>query len=171
MSRWKKISLALALVAVGVLAFLTWYKIHYSMEIAESFEVAAPDPEYQLLIATQGSDFKKAVVTGVIEALQGRPVSIRVIDVSGLSSIDVREWSAILLLHTWESREPQPNARLFLDRHPDRNKMIVLTTSGEGDLKMDGVDALTSASKKSDVTAHVNEITRRIDALLNRREK
>ncbi len=85
MPRWKKFSLAIAVIVVGAFAFLTWYKFHYSMEVAEPFEVIVPDSEHQVLIATQGSDFKNAVVAGVIEALQDRPVSIKGIDVSGLS--------------------------------------------------------------------------------------
>jgi len=163
---WKKIVLIIVLVAVSTFAFLTWYKFHYSMEVAQSFDVIAQNPEHKLLIATQGSDFKNAVVTDVIEALKSEPVSIKVIDVSGLASINVDDWNAIVLLHTWESRKPQADAEQFIERHRERNKIIVLTTSGEGDLKMDGVDALTSASVMSEVSMHVSKIVQRIDGII-----
>jgi preprotein translocase subunit SecF len=166
MSKWKKFTLVVALIAVSAFVFLTWYKFHYSMDVAESFEVTVQNPEHQLLIATQGSDFKNAVVEGVIEALKERPVSINVIDVSGLSSVNLDEWSAVVILHTWESWEPQADARQFLERQADHSKIVVLSTSGAGDFKIDGIDAISTASVMSDVPSHVADIVRRINGMI-----
>lgn len=153
MSKRQKFFLAIALVVLSAFAFLTWYKFHYSMEIAKSYEITVQNPEHKVLIATQGSDYKNAVVSGVIEALNGRPISIKVIDVSGLSSVNMDEWAAVVILHTWENLKPQVDTKLFLDRQrqPDLSKVVVLTTSGAGDHKMVRIDAITSASKMSEV--------------------
>ncbi len=168
MSKWKKLTLAVALFVVSAFAFLTWYKFHYSMDVVEPFQVTVPDPEHQLLIATQGSDFKNAVVAGLIDALKERPVSISVIDVSGLSSVNVEVWSAVVILHTWESWEPQVDARQFLERQSDLSKVVVLSTSGDGDFKMDGIDAISTASKMSEVPSRVVDVVRLIDVVLDK---
>lgn len=112
-------------VSISAFVFLTWYKFHYSMEVAESFEITAQNPAHQLLIPAQRSDFKNAVVEGVIEVLKARPISITVIDVSGLSSVNVDEWSAVVMLYTWESWKPQADARRIAAkssscRHPEK---------------------------------------------------
>jgi hypothetical protein len=165
MSKWRNITLALAIIGLIIFALLVWYKSHYSMDIAPAMTVTVPDAKHQILIATQGSEYKNAVVEGVIAAAKQRQMTVQVIDVSALSSVNVEDWSAVLILHTWESWEPQVDAKLFTQRHPNHDKIIILTTSGQGDLKMQGVDAITSASSLSDVAKHIAEIVRRIDAV------
>jgi hypothetical protein len=168
MPKWKKFTLVVALVVVSAFAFLTWYKFHFSMEIAKPFEITVQNPKHQLLIATQGSEFKNAVVAGVIKALKDRPVSINVIDVSGLSSVNVDEWSSVVILHTWENWDPQMDARIFLERQTDHSKVVVLSTSGKGDFKMDGIDAISTASEMSDVSTHASEIIQRINGIISK---
>ena len=173
MPKWKKISLAIAVISVSAFAFLTWYKFHYSMDVAKSFEITAQDPEHHLLIATQGSNFKNTVVSGVIEALNDRPITIKVIDVSGLCSVNLDEWAAVVILHTWENLKPKVDTKLFLERQrqPDLSKVVILTTSGAGDHKMVGIDAITSASKMSEVPTHVAETLLRIDLVISEQRR
>jgi hypothetical protein len=61
---WKKIALAIA-VGVGVIfAFLTWYKVHHSMDPARSFEVNSPQSKPQvLMMAIINSALPKATLT------------------------------------------------------------------------------------------------------------
>jgi len=70
-------------------------------------------------------------------------------------------------LHTWESWKPQANAKQFIDRIQDKSKIIVLATSGEGNEKIKGVDALTSASKRSDIPRLVSQIVKRINFIFD----
>ena len=51
-----------AVVPFALLALVTWYFAHYSMDEAKPFEVNAPSAREHVLIATQGSAFKDAVV-------------------------------------------------------------------------------------------------------------
>lgn len=168
MTKWKKYSLIALLFVVFVFTFLSWYKYRYSMDAVEPFEVSVANAEHQVLIATQGSAYKDAVVGGVISALEGRPISINVIDVSGLSEIDIDTWSAVVVLHTWENWKSQPDAKQFLDglNPSDLDKVTVLTTSGSGDYKIEGIDAITSASVISDVPRNVRTIVQRVDAVI-----
>lgn len=48
-------------------------------------------------------------------------------------------------------------------------KVIVLSTSGGGTFKMEGIDAISSASEMIDVPQRVAELDTRLDALLGTR--
>jgi hypothetical protein len=149
-------------------SFLTCCRLH-SMDKAESFEVNAPNLEPKVLIATQGSKFKNAVVAGVIEHLKQRPAYVKVIDVTQLAQVDAAAWTAVVILHTWQSWKPQADAKAFIERTGDRHKLIVLSTSGSGEARIDGVDAIATASVMSDAPARAAEISKRVDVLLAER--
>lgn len=163
---WKKIIMGFMLLAVALFILLSWYKFHFSMAPARAFDVNSTDSSRLVLIATQGSEFKKAVVSGVVDHLRQERVYIKVIDVSALPQFDPQEWSAILVIHTWENWKPQADARAFLDRVKDKRKILVFTTSGAGNIKIKGFNAISSASVMADVPARVKEITNRLDTIL-----
>jgi protein tyrosine phosphatase (PTP) superfamily phosphohydrolase (DUF442 family) len=165
MSKWKKTVLSATLISTLTLVALSWYKLHYSMDIVDPFAVTVKNPQHRLLIATQGSDYKNAVVDRLIDKLKTRSIDIQVIDVSALANVEVNDWSAIVILHTWESWQPQVDAKLFTRRQAIHDKIIIITTSGNGTSKMDGIDAITSASELSDAEQHVVEIVGRLDVI------
>jgi hypothetical protein len=168
MSKRKITLLLFVLIAAILFIALSWYRQNYSMGIVQSYGVTVEVPEHHVLIATQGSDFKNAVVEGVVALLKGKPVNIKVIDVTELLNVKVDDWDAIVVLHTWENWQAEATTKLFIEQQTKLNKIIVLTTSGDGNLKMKGVDAITSASLLQDVAKHVDIISRRIDKLFNK---
>lgn len=93
---------------------------------------------------------------------------MKVIDVSGLESIQPEDWDVIVVIHTWEMRKPPAAVQAFADRARQRNNIVVLTTSGAGDFKLAGVDAISAASRMADVPMRLEEMTARIDAILDR---
>lgn len=62
-------------------------------------------------------------------------------------------------------RKPPPVVQAFVDRLQARDKLVVLTTSGAGDFKLEGVDAISAASQSADVPARVREMAVTIDAI------
>ena len=165
---WKKVIIGIVALALTTFAFLTWYKFHYSMDVAESFEVKSPELKNRVLIATQGSEFKDAVVAGIVDHLKQRLVYIKVIDVAALPKVNEDKWNAVVVIHTWENWKPQADAKDYLERVKDLSKVIVLTTSGDGDYKIEGVNAITSASVMIDISARTLDINNRIDSILER---
>ena len=137
------------------------------MDIAAAFEVNTPERELRVLIATQGSEFKDAVVAGVVEHLKKRQAYIKVIDVTALSQVDQDKWTVVLVIHTWENLKPQADAKAFIERTKDSGKVIVLTTSGRGSYEVEGVNAISSASVMADVPARTLDITNRLASLLD----
>lgn len=168
--RTLKVSLLVSVGLVVLLAAAAYgYRLRYSMDPALAFEVGERGERPAVLVTTQGSAYKDAVVRSFVERLAPRVAYIRVVDVSALPSIGERDWDALVVLHTWESRQPQPDARAFVGRVTDRSKLVVLTTSGSGDERMPSVDAITSASEVARAHADAAELFRRTELVLHGR--
>jgi hypothetical protein len=165
---WKKVLIGAAAVVLGVAALLSWYRLHYSMGVAASYEIDPSNPAHRVLIATQGSPFKDAVVSGIVDQLKQQNNRIDVVDVSKLADVDEGQWDAIVVLHTWEYGQPPAEAEAFIDRVKDKGKLVVLATSGQGTQKIEGVDAISSASVMSDAPARAAEIVSRLEPILAR---
>jgi len=167
MRRGRAMALLVLAIALLVPSSLIWYRGHYAMRVARSFSAGAPSSAQRVLLATQGSPFKEALVAGLVAHLRSRPVYVSVIDVSGLPGVKEGDWSAIVVIHTWEYSQPQADARAFIDRLSDRSKLIVVTTSGSGDARMPGVDAISAASVMDEPPMPLAKVARRLDALLD----
>lgn len=167
--RWRKILLAIAALAVASIAFASWYRIHFSMSVARAYEVNDPKITPRVLIATQGSEFKDAVVADIVERLRARPAYVKVVDVGALSGVETGEWNAVVLVHTWEMRKPPQEVRAFVERAGSSGKLVALTTSGAGTFKMEGVDAISSASVVADAPSRAAEILQKVDSILDAR--
>ena len=88
MRRSKKILIIISSIVLLFIAFATWYKFEYSMDIAKAFELNTSDLNKSLLIATQSSDFKDNLVGKVIDTYKEDSIYIKVIDVGELNSIE-----------------------------------------------------------------------------------
>jgi hypothetical protein len=167
MRTWQKVLWGIAILVAVMLVFSGWYKIHYSMGTAREFEVNSGSSAPRVLLATQGSDFKDSIVRGVVEHLKQRPAHVRVIDVGTLHTVNDADWDAIVVIHTWEMRQPQRDANEFIHRVKDTHKVVLMSTSGAGTFKMEGVDEISCASVMADVPARVAEIDSRLDGILD----
>jgi len=130
---------------------------------------AAPAPAApRVLIATQATPYKEAVTAGLVEYLKSKSIVVEVIDVTELDKVEPAKWQAIVLMHTWEMERPPAAVQDFVDRLPSREKLVVHTTSAEGNMKLDGVDAISGASNVVDAGVMVKALAARVEALLPR---
>lgn len=126
---------------------------------AKSIAAQKPEPLKQVLIATETSHFKEAIVAEVAETLcQGkRPLLVKRIDLNRLAAEPIQDYHAIVLINSCRAWRPSSTVREFLKsaNDADKKKLVVLTTanSGECDLKVDGVDAISAASKRTGIAA------------------
>jgi len=117
---------------------------------------------------SQGSDFKNTLVESLIQHLKGKPVYIKVIDVTVLSEVNEDEWDGVVFIHTTERWKLQPDVKAYLNRAKDLSKVVLLTTSGSGKWKTKDydIDAITSASKKNELSSLTAKIIARLDLIL-----
>lgn len=167
MSHKKKIIYILFGLIVFISLFFIWYKHTYSMEKASSFEVNSPENPISLLIATQGSEFKNALTNNIVNYYGKETVFIKVMDVSLLNKTEVKNFNAILLIHTWENTKPPIEVEKFITNNKEIiNKSVVYTTSGDGSYKMENIDALTGESNIENVNKVSDQIIKKLDAIL-----
>jgi hypothetical protein len=168
MKSFKKILIVFIILGALSIIFLSWYSAQHSMEEAMPMEINDKGLPQHVLIATQGSKFKNAVVQETIGQLKSLPVYIKVVDVGQLTNVNEAEWSAIVILHTWEYGKPQKNALDFVVNSSSKNKIVVLCTSGSGREKMEGIDGITSASWPEEIINSRDQVVNRVKAILNR---
>lgn len=161
-----KILIVLVILGGISIMFFSWYMVRHSMDEAKVFEVNSAARENHILIATQGSKFKDEVVAQVIRQLPNDLTYIKVIDVSSLPDITENDWHVIVILHTWEYSKPPPVVKSFVDKLSSKDKLIVISTSGDGTYRIKDVDAITSASQLDEVTGKAKEIVLRIEEVL-----
>lgn len=169
MNRLKKIALLVLFILGLLIMFGTWYKFKYSMDKVVSSTINSPELERSLVIATQGSEFKNAVTNNIVNGFENDSIFIRIIDISNLTEIDPKDHSAIILIHTWENWRPPMSIKEFVDRTIDhKDKIVVMTTSGEGSSKMKNVDAITGESIKDNVIPFTERAIERLSPLLSK---
>ena len=138
------------------------------MEEATSFNTNSIEYNRKLLIATQGSEFKNQLTKNVVNHYKLDSIFIRVIDISHLEDIEPKSFNAILVLHTWESLKPPIVVETFMNNSiAHQNRIVVLTTSGNGSYKMEDIDAITGASNMANIDLFTERIIKRIDPLIN----
>jgi hypothetical protein len=163
-----KIVIVLFILGALSVLFFTWYVSKHSMDEAKPFDINTPEQQVHILIATQGSAFKDAVVQEVIRQLLPYSYYIKVIDVSVLKTVNESDWAAIVILHTWEYSKPPKEVSSFVDRLNSTGKLVMVSTSGQGTYLLEHVDGITAASKLEEVTAKATEVTMRVKAIVNR---
>lgn len=142
------------------------YTHRHSMLVAGSYVAGNPALEPRVLIATQGSSFKDAVVDRIVADLKPRVGYLKVMDVSELPAIHDNEWTVIVVIHTWEYGKPQADAAAFVNRVADKRKLVVVTTSGGGEQKMPGIDAISAASQMREAPSRADAVMAKVNAIL-----
>lgn len=167
--------LKIVLLATGciILVLIILFLIYLWMNkqgVIESSEIGNPEFERKVLIASQGSEFKNALVKGLITKLEQKQIYIKVLDVTVLSEMSEDEWDAVVLIHSVEINKLQPDVKAFLDRAHDLDKVILINTSGPGTWKTDDydVDIISSASNKEELSVLTKDILERLDVLLSK---
>ena len=164
----RKVLWTIAILLLLLFAFAVWYKYEFSMTEVTERTINAPDLERKVIIATQGSKFKDSITDGLVEHYGSDSVFIRIVDVSKLPGIRLDDYQAMVILHTWENWKPPVAVDSFVNqlKEHEKEKMVVLSTSGQGDFKMENIDAITGESTLEDIPKHLEAIIRKVDPLL-----
>jgi hypothetical protein len=159
---------SLLLVLVALIVFYRWYLNEHAMKIIKSFEVSSSHGFTPVLIATQGSEYKDQLCSQIIEHFENDPIYFKVIDVTNLPDIESSDWQAIVLMHTWEKWKPQKDAARFILDNYNKQNMVVVTTSGSGEERIENVDAITGASNLADVADHSEKVMKCLKHILSK---
>lgn len=166
MKIFKRILIAIALVVVLLVVLFGIYLLAHRQGVIKTSEIVNPEARRTVLIASQGSKFKNALVDSIVGRLKSRPLAVKVVDVTTLHQEDEADYPAIVIIHTTEKWELQPDVKKFLDRARNHKKILLVTTSGQGDWKTGDydVDIVTSASRGSELRVLPGRISAWLDS-------
>ena len=127
------------------------------------------EADQRVLIATQRSEFKAAVVKRIVEDLEEDLCYVKVMDLKGLGDEPATEYDAIVVVNTCKAWRMSRGASRFVKSFANKEKVVLLTTAGGGDWmpKSAGVDAISSASKSNKVDPLADEIVSKVRKILN----
>jgi hypothetical protein len=122
----------------------------------------------KVLIATQRSEFKEAVVSRIVEDLEKDLCYVKVIDLKKLKTDSATGYDAIVVVNTCKAWRLTGGASKFVKEFPDKGRVVLLTTAGGEDWKPKSVevDAITSASKEQKADPVADEIARKVRKIL-----
>jgi hypothetical protein len=123
----------------------------------------------RVLIATQASKFKQAVVAEIRDMLGKNSCFIKVIDVKGLIDESTADYHAVVIINQCMAGRPDPRVEAFIDEVSQKNKVVLLTTGALSSWKPDAsqVDAMTSASVLSESSTIAKSIVGKVLALID----
>ncbi|MDH3800030.1 MAG: hypothetical protein OES70_15385 [Desulfobacterales bacterium] len=150
-----------------LISLVVWGCASQPVATVESGPAAASNRK--VLVATQNSKFKRALVSEIHDELNQNSIYMKIIDVKRLKNQSGAEFSAVVIINKCMAGRPDPRVESFIDREPQKNKIIVLTTGIHDSWKPDapGVDAMTSASVLDKSNQVAKSIVNRVLALIN----
>lgn len=141
----------------AVMVFGAWYVYTYSMGDVIEQEINSEDSSVKILIATQGSEYKDEMTRLLMEHFENEDTYLVIVDVKSIHKLK-KVFDATIVIHTWEMWLPPNEVRDFKKELNPNDKVLFLGTSGSGDLVLEGVDAIASASQLSKVQTDFNKI-------------
>jgi len=134
--------------------------------------IGAIDGRDRVLIATQGSKFKDAVVSRVVEDLEKNDLYIEITNLSALTNRSTEEFKAIVIINSYKYFSFNKHVRNFLENTNDydQEKIVLLATAGSPHRMNKGkeVDAISSASKIDDVDNVSMDIVQRVSSIISK---
>jgi len=161
------LSIILSIILLFFILLGTYVVVNWQ-GVIEPFQVGNPEATNKILIASQGSEFKNNLLNNLVQKLRTEDNYLYVVDCTKLDSENVPDWDAIVVIHSAQMHELPGAAELFLERTIDLSKVILVSTSGAGDDKVEGfeVDAISTASRIGITHKIINWLIPRIESKL-----
>lgn len=156
------------MVVVGLLLLLAYLQLFYDPCGRKSANrYVKNESTYRLVIANEGSHFKDSIARILVRHYESEGVKVEVIPMAFLPELNTKDYTALVVLHSWYTWNPPPVVEQFIkEQQGCLDKITVMTTSAKGSLKMDEVEAITGASRIEEAAVYANQIMERIDSLL-----
>ena len=123
-----------------------------------------------VLIATQKSEFKDAVISKVKAELENNKCTVKLIELKDVLKEPAENYNAIILVNTCMAGQIEGKVKKFLKKlsDADKKKVLLFTTAGGEDWipKGTGVDCITSASKIAKADTVVLVIIAKVKSIL-----
>ncbi|SHK39505.1 hypothetical protein SAMN02745216_03386 [Desulfatibacillum alkenivorans DSM 16219] len=133
-----------------------------------SVRYGSPSAGSKVLLATEDTEFKNTILKNVVKSYEGQDVFIQVESVPALDKINAEDFDAVVLINTCMAWRVEPEIEAFIKKTADKQKIVLLTTTGDPDLNIEapGVDSVTSASRMENADHVSQKIIGKINRIL-----
>ena len=123
-----------------------------------------------VLMASRDSEFKRALVREIGDALVSKGINQRTIGVDDLNGIESSDYDVVVVISSCIAWGLEKDVQVFLKRQENNSHIILVATSGDGGwlpntLDKD-VDAISSASTLTTVNAVARNVMTQISSRL-----
>lgn len=155
----------LIIIILGILLVLSYFQWFY--DPCGNGNTKGSWPEYSIVIANEGSYFKDSITRILVHHYETEGVQVKVIPLYSLPKVKPKDFSAVVVIHSWYTWNPPPEVAHFIkNQSACLDKIVVLTISSNGTYKMNEVDAITGASRIKEATIYANKIIAKLNPLL-----
>ena len=159
---------SLSIITVLFALSTTYVYKHYPRKI-DSFEVNNSILNTKILIASQGSEFKNALLNNIVDKIDTDSTYIKVIDVSLLNELEPNNWNAVIIINTCIADKINKDVSQYLVESQNEIPKVLFITAGDGMWKPNNlsVDAISSASRMSKIENLSKNIFNRLSSSEN----
>lgn len=145
----KKLLLGAGLLLAVLVLFCAGYWLKYRQGVIAGSSIETPGATRRMLIASQGSEYKEALVRKLVAQLQADSVAVRLVDVTQLPTVREAEYDAAILICSIEYYAAQKDVAAYIAAAQRPERIVLHTTSGQGDMppRQCRIDAITGASQ------------------------
>jgi hypothetical protein len=132
-----------------LLVVLPFFLISCAVKTVSTTRFGSPEGcERRLLIASEFSEFKSAVIQQLTRDLNDDACYLKTIDIGVLGAEPAEAYDSIVILNSLKYFKINSNARSYLDQTPEKQKFVMLVTTGKKGktVAVDAIDAVSSAS-------------------------
>lgn len=145
-----------------ILTFSSIYIYKYYPRKIDSFEVNEQNLPNKILIASQGSDFKNALLTNLVESIKNDSTYIKVIHTSDLDRAELEYWRSIIIINTCVADKLQKSVTNFINKVPNEYPLHMVITAGDGrwmpaDLHVDAISTASKLNKIDEIVIHIKK--------------
>lgn len=157
----------LLLLIGGAISFGIWHYVSPPEFTPKTALVKDISTKQRILIASEGSKFKKAIADSLKAYYKEKNIFIREIDVYSLFTVNFDNWDAVIILNSWEYWNPPKNFKNYIKNDPvHQRKFVILSTSGGYNEKLKDIDAISGESIWTNIADYSAKIILRLDEIL-----
>lgn len=138
-------------------------------KMVKTVAIGDPRAALRVLISSESSDFKQAVIEQVVAGYDKRDLYFRITDLQNLADETAADYTAVIIINSCVAWQLNPRANAFINQAGSLERIILLTTAGNQDWQagVAGVDAITAASLPADIEQTADKLKAKLGALIH----
>jgi len=137
--------------------------------MVKTIERGNPRAATRVLIASEASDFKQAVIEQVVTGFAKDDLFFKITGLQNLADETASGYTAVIMINSCVAWQLNPRVNAFIKKTDRLEKIILLTTAGDQDWQpgVEGIDAITAASIPADIERTAEKIKATLGALIH----